>query len=90
MEGKIQIPLIMINGTSARNPSGEVSVFLIQSFDITLAESVLIAADNDRIVIAPQVEDDLIFGYMIQKILLQRLVPVYIEGIGRRHEKISH
>ena len=58
-EGEVEVSEVVIDGTSAREATGEVPAVRLQRRHFALVAGVLVAADDDGPLVLPQVEDAL-------------------------------
>ena len=55
----------MIDRSAAGDSSGQMTAVFLQFFDIAFTIGVLVGADDDRPVVLPKIEDDLVILYPV-------------------------
>ena len=55
----------MIDRSAAGDSSGQMTAVLFQFFDVTFTIGVLVGTDDDRLIVLPKIEDDLVILYPV-------------------------
>ena len=79
---KIQIAQIMVHGSASGSTSGQKASLLLQKLGFTLTDGVLVAANNYRMIILPEIKHHVAGLDFVCQIFLHSQISPGVPGVG--------
>ena len=89
-EREIDVAQVMVDGTAACATPHEMTAFVKQQLDVALRIRVLIVADDDGLLVFPEIHRDDAFLLMIREVLLNGTVEEGIVLVADDESKMIH